>query len=103
MAQLCQVEVIQTGPVLREGLGAVPLHLPARKCAAGGLTHKYSCESETKCPGKCSDARADGDSRNPITPRARDSHSFINKLRYDLFARTGLQIYEVPTIRLLCD
>lgn len=33
MAQLRHVGVIQTGPVLREGLGTVPLDLPARKSA----------------------------------------------------------------------
>lgn len=36
MAQLRQVGVIQTGPVLREGLGTVPLDLPARKSADRG-------------------------------------------------------------------
>lgn len=38
VAQLRQVGVIQAGPVLREGLGTVPLDLPARTSADKCLT-----------------------------------------------------------------
>lgn len=52
MAQLRQVGVIQTGPVLREGLGTAPLDLPARKSAEEGLTrcptmHEQTVRAET--------------------------------------------------------